>query len=179
MGQPREDPDGREEFWRWRRARELTEFIPAAPNVRKAMVRGWFTATLLGQVTMQEQQIRIFVPNSTGGDGRWRDFPAPLLSSGVHVAHDYLPLALESLPLAFIEVSISAELTAMAPYTRLRELGTGGSGGLEVYERPARELSDWVLDGRLPQGAPTPRAEHAGDAEGSWEVRRQEAGRSR
>ena len=41
--------DGREEFWSWRRARELPEFIPAAPAVRKAMVRGWFTAAFWGR----------------------------------------------------------------------------------------------------------------------------------
>jgi len=164
--------DGREEFWRWRRARSLPEFIPAAPAVRKAMVRGWFTATILGQIEFDEQQVRIFVPNPVGGNGAWREFPAPLLASGINVSHEYLPLVLESLPLAFVEISMSAELTPILAYRRLRDLGTSGSGGLEVYETPAKELEKWVSDGVLPQGAPTPNPSHVGSPEQAWGDRR-------
>lgn len=165
-------PDGREEFWRWRRARSLPEFIPAAPAVRKAMVRGWFTATILGQVKFDDQRVSLFVPNASGGNGRWIDFPAPMLASGVTANHDYLPLALESLPLAFVEISTSAEITAILPYKRLRELGTSGSGGLEAYESPTGELSSWIAEAGLPQGAPTPVADNAGGPSGDWESRR-------
>ncbi len=164
--------DGREEFWRWRRARELPEFIPAAPSVRKAMVRGWFTATILNQVQFDDEEATIFVPNATGGSGAWRSFPAPLLAAGIHAQHDYLPLALESLPLAFVEISVSAEITPILPYRRLRDLGTSGNGGLDAYESPVKELSEWVLHGRLPQGAPTPQVEHAGSGTGTWTERR-------
>lgn len=164
--------DGREEFWRWRRARELPEFIPAAPAVRKAMVRGWFTAAILKQIELNDQEATIFVPNPVGGSGAWRSFPNPLLASGIHAQHDYLPLALESLPLAFVDISVSAELTPILPYRRLRDLGTSGHGGLDAYESPVKELEDWVLQGQLPQGAPIPNVEHAGSESGTWTERR-------
>ena len=156
--------DGREEFWRWRRARALPEFIPAAPAIRKAMVRGWFTASILGQVKFDDQRVSLFVPNDVGGSGKWLDFPTPLLASGITAAHDYLPLVLESLPLAFVEISVSADIKPILPYRRLRDLGASASGGYEFYESPAKELERWVAKGRLPQGAPTPNPEHAGAA---------------
>ena len=91
--------DGREEFWRWRRARSLPEFMPAAPAVRRAMVRGWFTASILGQITFDDLAVKIFVPNPVGGKGKWASFPNPPLAAGITATHDYLPLALESFPL--------------------------------------------------------------------------------
>ena len=127
--------------------------------------RGWFTASLLGQLDLHDQRAStIFVANSVGGDGQWLPFPSPLLASGVTASHDYLPLALESLPLAFIDVSMEARLTPVLPYKRLRELGTSGSGGLESYESLNAELVQWIEDGQTPQGAPTPKSEHAGES---------------
>ncbi len=92
----------------------------------------------------EKQQVTIFVPNHVGGDGRWLSFPDPLLASGITSDHDYLPLALESLPLAFIEVSIAARMTPMEPYRRLRELGTSTQRRLEFYEAPNSELANWM-----------------------------------
>ena len=154
--------DGREEFWRWRRARALPEFIPAAPAVTKAMVRGWFTSNLFGQMRFNDAEVSIFVPNKVGGSGAWRSFPTPSLASGITANHEYLPLALESLPLAWVELSVTSDLGALAPYRRLRDLGTSGSGGLDVYEALNPEVSRWISDGALPQGAPTPNSLHAG-----------------
>ncbi|MBF4765002.1 hypothetical protein ISU07_17865 [Nocardioides islandensis] len=163
--------DGREEFWRWRRARALPEFVPAAPAVTKAMVRGWFTANLFGQVRLEDSSASIFVPNPVGGNGAWRSFPKPMLASGITANHEYLPLALESLPLAWVELSTTADLNVMAPYKRLRDLGTSGSGGLDVYEALNPELSRWIAEARLPQGAPEPNSEFAGAANDKAEGR--------
>jgi hypothetical protein len=163
--------DGREEFWRWRRARTLPEFIPAAPAVIKAMVRGWFTSNLFSQVRFDDTQVSIFVPNPVGGNGTWRSFPNPLLASGITVTHEYLPLVLESLPLAWVELSVTSDLGAMTPYRRLRSIGTSGSGGLDVYETLNPELGRWISEGKLPQGAPEPNAQHAGAAQEDAEAR--------
>lgn len=177
-GDRSKSPDGRDEFWRWRRARELPEFIPAAPAVRKAMVRGWFTAAILGQIKFEDLSAQIFVPNSVGSAGDWRSFPSPLLASGIHAAHDYLPLVLESLPLAFVDVSVTAELSAMAPYVRLRDLGSAPPSskddieGLESYSRPARELREWVEKGAVMPGAPTPDPATAGTPDGDLAARK-------
>ena len=43
----------------------------------------------------------------------------PLLATGVPAPYDYLPLALESLPLALMDVNVTAKLDAVAPYRRL------------------------------------------------------------
>ncbi len=164
--------DGREEFWRWRRSRSLPEFVPAAPHVRKAMVRGWFTASLLGQLELSAERTGVFVPGGQGGPGLVGWFPMPLLATGVPAPYDYLPLALESLPLALMDVNVTAKLDAVAPYRRLRQLGTSGGGGLDSYDRLAPELAVWIEDGRLPLSAPTPAPRHAGRATGTWTDRR-------
>jgi hypothetical protein len=164
--------DGREEFWRWRRARALPEFIPAAPAVTKAMVRGWFTSNLLAQMKFDEAEVSIFIPNSVGGSGTWGTFPSPSLASGITANHEYLPLTLESLPLAWVDLSVTSDLGALAPYRRLRDLGTSGSGGLDVYEALNPELSRWITEGTLPQGAPSPHPSHAGTPQDDWEARR-------
>jgi hypothetical protein len=164
--------DGREEFWRWRRARALTEFIPTAPAVRRAMVRGWFTATILGQITFDDLAVKIFVPNPIGGKGKWASFPNPPLAAGITAPHDYLPLALESLPAAFVDVAVEAKIEPIEPYKRLRGIGSSGGGGLESYESLNKELKVWIDTGELPQGAPEPLEGHAGKAGDTWEARR-------
>jgi hypothetical protein len=165
--------DGREEFWRWRRARSLPEFIPVSPAVRRAMVRGWFTATMLGQTDLQGLEMSIFIPNHVGGDGKWGSFPKPPLAAGITAPHDYLPLALESMPLAFVDIAVDARLNPIQPYNRLRALGTSGAGGLESYESPNDELNLWIEKGKLPQGAPLPNPQHAGASDDDWEKRKQ------
>ena len=164
--------DGREEFWRWRRARSLPEFIPDRPAVRKAMVRGWFTATMLGQVRFDDQRVSIFVPNTVGGSGTWAEFPSPLVTSGIAASYEYLPLVLESLPLAFVDISVRAEIAPILPYRRLRELGMSGNGGLEAYESPAKELDAWIANGEVPLGAPVPNSEQMGEPADNWKIRR-------
>jgi hypothetical protein len=171
-GDRSKSPDGREEFWRWRRARSLPESIPMAPAVRRAAVRGWFTASMLGQLEFDGMQVRIFVPNASGGTGAWHSFPDPLLADGIKAPHDYLPLVLESLPLAFVEVAVDAKLAPMTPYQRLRAIGTSGGGGLETYDSLNAELAAWITEGRLPSGAPEPSVAHAGKAAGEWTERK-------
>ena len=89
------------------------------------------------------------MPNAVGGNGKWGSFPSPLLTSGITAAHDYLPLALESLPLAFVDISVQAKIAPILPYGRLRDLGTSGNGGLDAYESPGQ--------GAATRGSPTAR----------------------
>jgi hypothetical protein len=113
------------------------------------------------------------VPNPVGGDGKWAAFPNPPLSAGAKAQHDYLPLALESLPLAFVDVAVSARIDPVECYRRLRAVGTSGGGGLEAYETLNKELLHWIERGTLPQGAPTPPPAHAGSAGDDWKLRRE------
>jgi hypothetical protein len=150
-------PDLRSEFWRWRRARPLTEFLPMAPAIRAAMVRGFFTASLLGQLDLTETSAAIFVPSESGGPGRMVNFPTPLLAPHPPRSYDYLPVILKSALLAMVDVNTKASLEPMLPYVRLRELGRSGNRGqFEDYDAPAPELEAWVLEGRVAEGAPTP-----------------------
>lgn len=74
-------------------------------------------------------------------------FPDPLLTGSMIAPQQYLPVVLESILLAMVQVNTSASLKPMAPYTRLRELGQSGSGGVERYDDLNNELRSWIVDG--------------------------------
>jgi hypothetical protein len=150
-----------QEFWRWRRARPLTEALPFSPAVRESMIRGWFTASRLGQLRLGDEKAAIFVPEARGG-GSWVDFPEPLLTGSLIRPQQYLPVVLESILLAMVEVNTTASLTPMVPYQRLRDLGRSGSGSVESYEDLNAELRSWIVDGG------------AGQEPEAWETRRDE-----
>nr|WP_269813640.1 tubulin-like doman-containing protein [Ornithinimicrobium sediminis] len=150
-----------QEFWRWRRARPLAESLPMSPSIRQAMIRGWFTASRLKQLTLADGSATIF-QSSARGEGSWLPFPEPLLTGSTIPPQQYLPVVLESILLAMVEVNTSASLRPMAPYTRLRELGKSGSGGVENYDDLNPELRNWILMGQ--SGAPDP----------DWEQRKNE-----
>lgn len=149
-----------QEFWRWRRARPLTETLPLSPAVRESMVRGWFTASQLKQLRLEEGRVSVFMPDGRG-KGEWVDFPDPLLTGSLIAPQQYLPVALESILLAMVDVNTTASLKPMHPYRRLRDLGRSGSGSMEAYEDLNSELRAWIL---------------AGDQEGQggWQGRRDE-----
>ena len=161
--------DSRQTFWTWRRSRTLPEFIPAAPAVRRAMMRGWFTALILGQVSGHELShsgaISVWVPSPTGGVGKPRPFPNPLLRP--HGSMAEAPAAvLESLPIALLDVYTQRSLDPLQAFHRLRDLGSAGHlQGMESYETLNEELDAWVRSGLVPSGAPVPdsRAGASGD----------------
>jgi hypothetical protein len=152
----------RQEFWRWRRARPLTEFVPVSGPIRRAMVRGWFTAGTLNQVRIEDHHAEVFVPSEAGGSGRWMSFPSPLLVDDISADHELLPVILQSLPLALVDVSAEASLAPVAAYRRLRELGEGGGGGFDSYATLSKPLQRWIIDGVVPTGGPLPIASRAG-----------------
>lgn len=154
--------DARQSFWTWRRSRSLPEFVPAAPAIRRSMLRGWFTAQLLGQIDGQTNNapggMTVWGPGRAHGSGELRPFPHPLLavSKGAFEA----PAAvLESLPLAMLDVYATHSLQPLAAYHRLRDLGASGSDrAYEAYQQLNRELATWVESGTVSPGAPTPNA---------------------
>lgn len=154
--------DGRAGFWRWRRARPLSNFVPAAPEVRMAMIRGWFTARLLGELSFDDDDrevMRIWDPSMD----RLVDFPYPLLGPPVFEDPERLPAILESLPLAMIEFaerSTDGDM-ALAPYWRLRDLGTDARGAMD-YERANPAIESWIARGMATPGAPGPNTEMSG-----------------
>ena len=88
------------------------------------------------------------------------------------MAYDFLPIVLKSIMLALVDVNTRASLDPIKPYKRLRDLGRSGRGGeYEDYEKPHRDLEDWVLRGTVAEGAPTPPTNAGASAE-DWQTRR-------
>lgn len=153
-------------FWQWRRCRPLSAFVPVGPDVRRSIIRGWFTAGLFSQVVPSKSgPVSVVVPD------RDTTFPFPYPYLGADPTDlDLLPAVLESMPLAFLDYRRNQD--ALVPYVRLRELGQ--SAGQDVYYDEAnRELLDWIRDGDLVHGAPTPQAERLGVSEGAAQERQE------
>jgi hypothetical protein len=142
----------RRAFWKWRRSRPLTRFVPMSPGVRRDFVTGWFAARILGQIqaaTDDSQPVQVYLPK----ERQWVSFPDPLIAP-VSNELDLLPAVLESLPLALVAYAMNGEQgdAALRPYNRLTELG----------DNPRRALQDWILRGIVPDGAPLPRESQMG-----------------
>jgi hypothetical protein len=155
-------PDARQSFWTWRRSRPLPEYIPAAPAIRRSMVRGWFTAQLLDQIAGQrandQSGMTVWGPGRARGTGEERRFPYPLLAVSKGAA-EAPAAALGSLPLALLDVFATQTLDPLRAYHRLRDLGASGNDqGYETYETLNQELHVWIEEGRVLPGAPVPHA---------------------
>jgi hypothetical protein len=137
----------RSSFWKWRRSRPLTRFVPMSPGVRRNFVTGWFAARILGQLEASaddSQPVRVWIPEQRD----WASFSDPLIAPVGNEA-DLLPAVLESLPLALVAYAMNGEQgnAALVPYQRLIELG----------DNPRRALQEWILHGTVPSGTPMPR----------------------
>lgn len=159
----RSDPNQRSGFWRWRRARPLATFLPLAPGVRRAMIRGWFTARLLNDLVFDPdhlEKMAIWHP----GRKKVLPFPDPLLGPPVFDEWERLPAVLESLPIALVAFAERAHHgdDALAPYWRLRELGLDGRGADNAYQGANKELDNWIRRGITTGGPNDPDPEFAG-----------------
>ena len=131
-------------FWLHRRAQPLRRFIPAPQATILSMIRGWFTGRLLGRIKVDQSRISISSPS----EGVVH-FPKRFLSAP-RSKQDTLALLLESLPLAYVEVSRAERLSPLQPYIELRELGRSWPGsGLYSYESLSPALSEWVDTGEF------------------------------
>lgn len=170
----RHSAHGRSEFWRYRRARPLPEFVPLATGVRLAMIRGWFTARLLGQTKAAlDRPTEIWVPSGPGVAAGFARFPYPLLGGDLHEGYDLLPMILKTMPLALVEVNLGNR-TAMTGYSRLRDLGRdprNDAGRFDEYRNLNSELEDWLMRGVVTTGAPLPDSADAGSPQDEPTVR--------
>jgi hypothetical protein len=173
--QSRTDDAGRSQFWRFRRSRTLTSFVPLSPARQRSLIRGWLTADLLGQVTKlgskwSEAPLKIWSPKG------WRQFPEHLLGADVTDRGKILPGLMESLPLAMVAFG-TGNHEQLAAYLRLLELGSPGGGAADEYTEANAEIAQWVLDGALPapepaqEAAPAPPQAKAGGADGTAQER--------
>ena len=153
--------DERTSFWKWRRARNLREFIPADPVKINEMVRGWFVATALGYYRADKgsalgPKIEVWQPTH-----EWMSFPYPLLYPGKAPEKEYLGAVMESLAiaLALCNSNVADPLEPLRPYQRLMQLGS-------IEDTDNSPLQTWIRNGELEDGAPEPKADRAGTVAG-------------
>lgn len=150
----RASKNSREIFWRWRRARPLSESLPfSREDALPQMLRGWFLADILGQKRYSYDKSEGPKIEVWCGPEGWNSFPYPLLARSPGLPrpdrqggdnHQYLTAVLKSISLALLEVYTSASLTPLSPYHRLLDLG----GDVQ------NELGDWIDDAK--PSAPVP-----------------------
>ena len=153
--------EARTEFWRWRRARNLREFIPADPVKINEMVRGWFVATALGYYRADKggnsgPKIEVWAPHH-----EWLSFPYPLLYPGKAPEKEYLGAVMESMAIAIAlcNSNVADPLEPLRPYQRLMQLGL-------IEDNDDSPIQNWVKTGQLEEGAPEPKADRAGTVAG-------------
>ena len=166
-----------EDFWRFRRTRPLPQAVPMAPTVRAAMVRGWFTAMVLGQIideldpTSGQGTLAVFGPGFGQVDGEFLRFSTPLLISPRAGRGDRVAGVLKSAVLAMLEAN-AGNMEPTKAYARLRQLGESGTRDIRTYSSLNIELRNWIENATVPAGAPLPPEKWAGPVDGSWDQRK-------
>jgi hypothetical protein len=161
------NPDTRDTFWKWRRARSLSESIPAARSVVESMIRGWYVAKVLGQLdndltdAVRGPKLSVY----GGPQNGTVTFPHPLLDRDLAKQFDFLGIVLQSLTIALAQCNGTQTLAPLYPYHRLIDLG-GTPASV------CGDLNNWIQSGTKTPNGPEPSAERAGTAEGSVSERR-------
>ena len=156
----------RQGFWTNRRARPLSEAIPMAPEQVDKLVRGWFVSQLMNLRSAAADQSR--GPKISIFDREQRkniDFPHPLIglrNESIVSNPDLLPAVLESLGLALAQCDQYSTLAPLEPYWEMIRLGEGFQ---EILE-------NWIRRGETSPSSPTPVAEIAGSASGTFDDRK-------
>ena len=134
--------DKREDFFKWRRSRSLWESVPAAPEKKSAILRGWFVARALEQLTEsladsnRGPELKIW----SHIDRDYETFPYPLASGPVVEAQDYPGALLMSLSISLAMCNSSSSLEPLRAYHRLLELG-------DTAKAMTSELGRWIAEG--------------------------------
>lgn len=122
------------DFWLWRRARPLPEWVPLSPAALDDLIRGWFMAKLQGQAKVSADGKSLSV--------RVGSQEVPVGRNGVRPASsmDQVGTVVEGLATASLEAFRSKSLDAITPYRALIALGAS-------FEDPDNPLQDWVAKG--------------------------------
>ncbi|MEI6536002.1 MAG: hypothetical protein WCN98_11715, partial [Verrucomicrobiaceae bacterium] len=130
-------------FWSFRRARPMSEFVPVSPALLRAMIRGWFTGLALGRINREDLTIQ-------RSNGEVAAFPQDLLNEVDRSGSDLLPAVLESLGLSYLQVAQLLSTSPLDAYSELRDLGS--SAGVEfrfnlAYPTLNSAFDTWLDDG--------------------------------
>ncbi len=161
----------RESFLQWRRARPLFDAIPAAPEKKRAILRGWYVSRILGQLKdtfnpVFGPELEIWSPK----ENSFESFPYPLALKGIAEPQDYPGAIMNSLAIALSKCNSDSSLRPLRSYQRLIELG-------EIENVSESTLAQWITRGRLrSEKQPTPDEARAGSVTSSADERRQKIG---
>jgi hypothetical protein len=152
--------NSRAAFWKWKRSRLLMESVPADPEVIESLLRGWYVAKALRQLSVVADDdargpaLSVWDPEAL----EYAHFPHPLLYPGIAPSNDYPGIVLESLIVAMALISSEGSLKPLRAYHVLMDLGGSSAGQL------SRTLQGWIRDGSLSLHAPEPDAGRAGSS---------------
>jgi hypothetical protein len=161
----------RTNFLKWRRARSLSETIPASPTVWRQMLRGWYVARLLNQLKSDNssanyEEVGPDVSIWVDGGSNYVSFPYPLMNANLTPVSDMPGVILDSLTVALANCYSEHSLRPLAPYQRLLKLG-GSENQVD------RELAEWIVSGKhVGQGTQDTRG---GSASDTFEIRREKS----
>ncbi|MDO4791015.1 MAG: tubulin-like doman-containing protein [Buchananella hordeovulneris] len=126
----------RHSFWFMHRARPLRAALPFSDAEIETMVRGWFLAALAGGLEIPQNDAPDNAPVRILdlSDGKWVEFPAPLITSVSQMRHknDWLAAILESVLLAYIMPSPKNATEAFKPWRVLRQWADSSANGPAV-----------------------------------------------
>lgn len=148
--------EGLGEFWKWRRARQLPGALPVSLDQRRAMIRGWWIARMMGHLQIGDGGRSGLLAGTTPKiwrDGSWVPFPRPWLGGGPLVAAEVLPAVLETLSEALIDAAAARTLVPLQPYHRLLDLGEAAARDGEAPSALPPEFYAWLRDGASPEHA--------------------------
>lgn len=130
------------DFWQYRRARPLSEWVPLGPDARKDLVTGWFAARLLGYAGTTDSAGRTELSVTAGGT------TMKLPGRGVRVARYREPVGflLEALPVAMITCFERKSLDPLAAYQYLIALGSS-------VDDETNPVTEWASGGGSAPGA--------------------------
>jgi hypothetical protein len=126
----------RSAFWLWRRTKTLEDFVPLHDESRRAMIRGFAVARMMGYITADPAH-PVKISTATGTV----DFPFPLLT---HVSqNNILPALLEAFPLT-LAAAPTRQVAAFDAYKRLHQLGVRQGATYSLPEEVTKFVSDGV-----------------------------------
>jgi hypothetical protein len=141
--QAQNDRKKRQAFFKWRRSRTLWDSIPAAPQIKASMIRGWYVARVLSQMKVEvdsKAQPRIEIWSDQGHD--YASFPYPLATMDPAEFKNYLGATVYSLGIALSLCNSNGTLEPIISYQRLTELG-------DIKNSTTSEFIQWIQKGKL------------------------------
>ena len=165
--------DSRGNFMQWRRARPLSESIPASPDIWRQMIAGWYVAKLFQHIPDPDTKDPAFAERGphlkiwgNGGSHGQLSFPYPLYYPEIAPTPDLVGIVMESMIIALVNCFSAGSLAPLAAYQRLTELGD--------LSATNSQLTHWIKAGHtLEADAPQPPEDRAGSVSVSIDERKE------